>query len=518
MVSSCLEETIPTNTITEEQLGASTKATEALLWAVPAFTNRFNSIGQDNHQDWGYGAMMRMRDLMTGDFAVATSNYDQFSAWGRNQYIGEEYMNVQIPWTYYYKFVQTSNNIIGAVNPEAASTTQLGYLGVGYAFRALQYLDLAQMYEFLENDKTSPQATGGSVLNLTVPIVTEATTEDEARNNPRAPRATMAEFILSDLKKAEEFIANLTLTDKVLPHLDAVYGLYARYYMWLGDYGNAKTYARKAINETKVKPMTKADWFDTTTGFNDISKWMWGSQMQKEDDVVQTGILNWTSWASNECLYGYASVGAPSGGPMSMIDARMYYRLSDTDMRKPTWKAPAGSALDGKTPFIDPEFGAEVAPYVSVKFRPNEGNLNDYNVGSASAYPLMRVEEMYFIEAEAAAHLNAGEGKTLLETFMTTYRDPEYVCTNSDVVEETVFQKRVELWGEGLSFFDYKRLNMPVLRGYPGTNFSDLARYNTTTRPAWMNFCIVRSEKNNNKGVMGFENPDPTNTYIPWTE
>ena len=77
----------------------------------------------------------------------------------------------------------------------------------------------------------------------------------------------------------------------------------------------------------------------------------------------------------------------------------------------------------------------------------------------------MRVEEMYFIEAEAAAHLNASEGKTLVEKFMQTYRYPEYSCSVSssdDVVEEIVFQKRVELWGEGLTFFDIKRLNMSL--------------------------------------------------------
>lgn len=89
--------------------------------------------------------------------------------------------------------------------------------------------------------------------------------------------------------------------------------------------------------------------------------------------------------------------------------------------------------------------------YASVKFRPNEGNTDDPNIGAASSYPIMRVEEMYFIEAEAVAHTNAAKGKELLETFMKTYRDPKYTCkvsSTDDVVEEIVFQKRVELWGE----------------------------------------------------------------------
>ena len=119
---------------------------------------------------------------------------------------------------------------------------------------------------------------------------------------------------------------------------------------------------------------------------------------------------------------------------------------------------------------------------------------------------------------KGCANLDAAEGKRLLETFMKSYRDPQYVCSNSDVVEEAVFQKRVEFWGEGLTFFDVKRLNMSVTRGYPGTNFFDTARLNTNGRPAWMNMSVVRQESDNNAALVGFGNPDPTDFYIPWVE
>ena len=154
--------------------------------------------------------------------------------------------------------------------------------------------------------------------------------------------------------------------------------------------------------------------------------------------------------------------------------------------------------------------------YTGVKFRPGNGNMNDYTVGSASAYPFMRVEEMYLIEAEAAAHLNAGEGKSLLESFMITYRDPSYVCNNPDIIDEILLQKRIELWGEGTTFYDIKRLNLSVTRGYSGTNWSDAARLNTNGRPAWMNFCIVQTEENNNEALRGYDNPDPSGCYDTW--
>ena len=128
---------------------------------------------------------------------------------------------------------------------------------------------------------------------------------------------------------------------------------------------------------------------------------------------------------------------------------------------------------------------------------------------------------MYFIEAEAAEHVSAGDGATLLTSFMKQYRDPNYTFTDKGfgAVEEIVFQKRVELWGEGQTFFDIKRLDMSVTRGYKGTNCTDARScLNTNGRPAWMNVVMVRTESNNNHALVGMNNPDPSGLYTQWTE
>lgn len=86
----------------------------------------------------------------------------------------------------------------------------------------------------------------------------------------------------------------------------------------------------------------------------------------------------------------------------------------------------------------------------------------------------MRVEEMYLIKAEAQAMAgNAAAGKSTLESFVQTYRDPAYTCSATsaaDIQEEVYRQRRIELWGEGLNWFDIMRLNKDVDRrgaGYP---------------------------------------------------
>ena len=246
----------------------------------------------------------------------------------------------------------------------------------------------------------------------------------------------------------------------------------------------------------------------------DNSSWMWGLKFEKENDAVGTGICNWTSMMSPEAEYGYAAVGA-----CPIIDANMYARISDTDFRKLSWITPGVTSLVNDFPLINEEdrgYYVNYFPYGTIKFRPGAGNGTDPNEGSATAVPVMRVEEMWFIYIEALAHTNPAQGKQELEKFMQTYRDPNYTCSASsldEVVEEIVFQKRVELWGEGQALWDIKRLNYSVVRDYEGTNFYEDSRKNTVGRPAWMNMVIVQTEGNNNQAVAKWNNPDIPDNY-----
>ena len=519
--TSCLDETEPADgKATEAQVGRSSAATEALVMAMPAYCHTYLFSGY--HNNFGYGAMMHIRDLQTGDATQDMSDYGVwFYNWHRNQFMGQDYFYAQFQWRYYYSFMQAVNNVISAINPETATSEQKGWLGAAYAYRAMLYLDLGRCYEFLPNDKTSNiNEDGNNVAGLTVPIVKAGMSETEARNNPRVSHEEMVAFIEEDLNLAEQYIVELTSTQgNVLPDLACAYGLKARLYMWDEQYAKAQEYARKAINTTPSDPMTQTECLNTTTGFNVADPWMWAAQQTSTTRTVTTGLVNWTSWVANQTTYGYSSM---AGDPFFMIDRKMYERISDTDFRKLEFKAPDDSPLASMVSYVDAQFKTILPTYSAVKFRPGNGNFKTNTVGSAVAYPLMRVEEMYFIEAEAAAHQNASQGKALLEDFMKRYRDPQYSCNVSaqdDVVEEIVFQKRVELWGEGQSFFDIKRLNYSVTRGYPGTNVSDeLARLNTNGRPAWMNWVISLREYESNEALVGMNNPDPTDKYTPWVE
>lgn len=525
-MTSCIDEAEPrSGSVTQKMLEESASATTAAVNGLPAYGKSVWDKGA--HWSYGISAIMRIRDVMADDYVVVDHDYNQFSPWAATIFLGPSYLLGQFVYSYYYNYVLASNLVIGAVNPDKATKEQLGNLGLGYAYRAANYLDMARMYEFLPTD-VDPACTneqGYNVKNLTCPIVTDTLGEKASRNNPRATHEEMFKFIESDLNNAEKYIVNLTSNrNNTLPDLAVVYGLKARLYMWNEDYAKAKEYARKAIDTYGGTPMSEDDATDTKKGFNDITKWMWGAQYTTEDRAVKFGIINFTSFASNETVFGYAGA-----GPMNMIGKSFYDRISDTDWRKTMWKAPAGSPLEAKNKYVDSKmemkngvmedvskFKKRIPTYGSLKFRPNQGNYAESSIGVVSAYPLMRVEEMYFIEAEAAERLAPGTGITLLENFMKTYRDKQYVYTGSNAIDEILFQKRIELWGEGLSFFDIKRANVSVTRGYAGTNFFEEWRFNTNGRPAWMNFCIVNLEENDNPAVKGKNNPDPSKAYKPW--
>lgn len=521
LTTSCLEETVPTNIITNEGLQSSPKAVEALVWEMPAIYNKFNTLNRDEPAgyDWGYGALMHMHDVQTEDMAVISSNYDHFTSWELAQYLSEQYLNTQFQWNLYWKLVQPSNNVFANVGTESDNDLIGSYIGIASAFRAAMYLDIAQTYEFLPNEKTSNISSAGNDLtNYTVPIVTEKTTEEASRNNPRVTHDDMMAFIIEDLDRAEANIARGPRLSRIMPDLAVVYGLKARAYLWDGglhpeSYAKAAEYARMAINKSGATPLTRDQWLSTTDGFNKYNNaWMWCITTTKDDRVVTSGILNWTSWCSNETSFGYAAA-----GPYTMISKRLYDKIADTDFRKLSYKAPARSSLSGReTTVLPASLWDKLPDYASLKFRPGQGNYGESTIACSVDIPLMRVEEMYLIEAEATAHSNPAGGMQLLKDFMHKYRDANYTPSGDlSEVEEIVLQKRIELWGEGLTFFDVKRLNMSVTRQYNGSNFSAESRFNTVGRPAWMNWVIVQTEQNSNAALRGWNNPSFDNVYKP---
>ena len=85
-------------------------------------------------------------------------------------------------------------------------------------------------------------------------------------------------------------------------------------------------------------------------------------------------------------------------------------------------------------------------------------------------------------------------------------------------LDEMLFQKRVEFWGEGILLYDYKRLGKGILRGYHGTNEAAVYAFNCDGRSPQWNIVLTNGEFQYNMGIdSATNNPDPSGKLVLWT-
>lgn len=535
LATGCIKETFPTSGATQEQISESTTALESMVGAIAVnMAYPYSAFGRSQNYgfDFGYPGLMCALDACTGDVICTAgddaSNYNWFYYWERGTMMGPTMGLCDFPWNTYFSFMKSCNDVIGMVDmsKELSSGEKLS-LGAAKAFRACFYLDMARQYEALEvDDPAASKYDISAVKELTVPVITEATTEAMARNNPRLKRERMFEFILGELDDAEALLTGLSVK-KTTPSLAVVYGLKARAYLWLGQfnasYRNVKTgqvayqeaakYARLAITESKATIMTENEWLNPTSGFNTANNsWLWYLPQTTEG---VTNLVNFIAWRSSEATWGYGGKFVFEG-----VNNNFYNRMSENDWRRKAFVGASPEEWYKKyghlTNYSEEAFLASVPAYANMKFHPANGNIVSYTIGNVTDVPLMRVEEMYFIEAEAIAHYDEAQGKLLLESFMA-HRNPKYSAAGvTNLIDEIIFQKRVELWGEGIVFYDFKRLNMGIQNGYKGTNVPTDSRVNTEGRAPWWNFCIPESEELQNPALVGKNNPNPDGIIKLW--
>lgn len=529
LLSSCIEETFPEGgNVTSGQISESPFAMEDIAASIPTILIT-NYLDMGDHFDFGYPGIFGATDRMVGEVFPVSQNlpggnqyYDRWQAWlypdmgglSATGWTDFFYLN-------YYQFIYSANEVISIASQSESGGVALG---IAKAFRAMCYLDMARMYDPLPAkapDRPSYESELEAVKGLTVPIVREGTTLEQLENNPRATREEMFNFILSDLTDAESLLADYQPASKNMPSQAVVYGLLARTYLWLGGfeetyegfvtgteaYKKAAEYARKAINASGCTILTESQWLDPKTGFNTVnSSWMWA--MIQTTDTVLNNLLSWAAHMSLEAVYGYG-YGAQPG-----ISVFSYERISDTDFRKKSYVT-ADRSYAAAQPYMsltEEEFKT-VAPYASYKFHTAGGEKSNFTIANVVDIPMMRVEEMYLIEAEATAHYDEATARTLLTSFMA-HRDPNYriPAATTDLVEEIIFQKRIEFWGEGIIYYDMKRLNMSMHNADTGTNAPSGAIISTDGRAPWWNCVIPLGAVQQNIALTNMNNPDPTGT------
>lgn len=515
LMTSCMKEINPqSNYATSDQVAAAPGAFDMYVSAITASMVGSYSFGSSYGYDLGgYPSFMFHWGVMGQDIVIEDGS--TFSQWYTSGVaLGSQYLICQMPWTYFYKWINNCNIVLGIIGGEPNDDQKLG-AGTAYACRAFCYMDMARMFaqETYALNKESE----------TVPLVTE-TTQDLA-NNPRATNEVMWAQILSDLDNAEKYLAGYdrgTDTDKF--DVSVVYALKARAYLTMENYPEAEKYAKLA--QEGYSPLTEAQYMDRNAAFNTPNNaWIHSFTYEASDPAIKENDSD-TNWGCQWFLEGqHGCWYASNYGQPKRIDAHLYSTIPDTDFRKMCFidpsvddmsRAEAVNFLANYTDYpevvVDTPSDAGYLGYIVMKFRAAGGDAGrkDNYLGTVVSVPSIRVEEMILIEAEAIG-MQAGreaEGISKLTAFAKT-RDAAYEYNSQISFRDNVWwQRRVELFGESaLATFDIKRLNKGITRSYTGTNHIDGYQWNTTGVPQWMHLCIVQTETNFNRACTN--NPTP---------
>ena len=454
-------------------------------------------FGGSRPDDFGFIMMAFSNDIEAADIVLANSGYNWFSACGMLTSRNADYANPYIRYAAPYNTIAAANEILASYSEDSEDESTIYKIAQARAMRAFAYLNLAPYFQF-------GYAAGAEDLPC-IPIVTEKTTE--FTDNPRATVAEVYELIISDLDYAIGNLDGYVRTDKSRIDIQTAYGLRARAYLNMQEWGKAAADAAKAAEGYSPATMDEA----ARPSFIDISEhsWIWGYDMTP-DIAMFNPYATSSAWIRSFSGDGYSA----GTQVYACINKILYDKIPETDIRKGwwvdenlespllatvTWNGVSGNAIapleidNVKMPFL---------PYTNVKF-------GMYNVGGTNNdedWPYMRVEEMILIQAEGLVKSGAAEeGRRILEDFVRTYRDPGYSADagGRSLEDEIWFQRRIELWGEGFSNNDTRRLNKPLVRFHGGqaSNVPEAFRFNMTSDDGWWLMRFTSSEMNTNLAI-----------------
>ena len=444
-----------------EAVASNPDRIKASIAAIPAGFYNFGKLtGEGNHNDLYYPATMLFTDTRGMDLVSDDIGYNWFAS--SLVYSDVSWTNF-VPysiWTTAYKQISSANSVVQTIGTyEPADEDLKFYLAQALTIRAFDYYTLAQYFQ---------HTYFGNENKPCVVLLTEENMDAAASEGcPRSTVEEIYEFIMSDLNTAIELLSNSSTAreDKRYVDLAVAYGMRARVNLVMNKWDAAAQDAQAAIDNTAATPYSVSDIDHPTFSDIDDASWMWGILVAETDRPVTSGICNFPSHKGS-LNYGYASVGA-----WRKINKALYAQIPATDVRKGWW-------LDeeAQSPNLNGEQAAYVAEtgipaYTQMKFGCYQDKV--YTSTNANDIPLMRVEEMYLILAEAQAMAgDPATGAATLEAFVKTYRDPAYTCASKDSVALTAtqvqdkvwFQRRIELWGEGFSYADMMRLKKDMDR------------------------------------------------------
>ena len=410
------------------------------VYAILNFDSPFVTGGIGDHMNVGLCGVMMLSNNTSNDVSLSLGNGDPWHFDKQLEYYGQEYVRSSWGWNIFYTVIKAANEVIPMIDPATATAEGKAMLGQALAIRGLSYFYLAQFYQ--DTYATSKN-------KLCVPIL--LSNVETGGVDRRATVEQVYNQIESDLTRAIELLDGWKRASKSQVDQSVAQGILSRVYLVMHKWTKAAEMARAA---RLAYPLMDAD-AAYNYNYQDVtnSEVMWGVDITTSTSRIYASFQSWM--CAQTVGYG-GQVGA-----IQLIDAKLYNSIPDNDVRKYLYVAPGDEypcqdAVGNK--WTIPEYGN-----LKFKYEGAEDFLGDYIY--------MRSSEMYLTEAEALVRLNkADEAYAVLSELVTNrLAEGEWNVKRAtiDVVQN---QRRVELWGEGHSYFDHRRWQMDMDRGYEGTN------------------------------------------------
>ncbi len=469
-------ETTPNSSVSDQDIFKTTKNAMVAINGM----HRSLYIQYNSRQDQG-GQSKNMIDMdVLGEDLVFPG---RGNGWFISTYQWLDHRN-ENSWTsffefqFYYDLITNANMIIANIDQaEGPESEKKVIRGEALAYRGWAYFQMIQLFG-------ERYVKGGANSGLGLSLVLVPTKEEIAR-------ATVEETYTQIVKDLTDAISNLTgapaRANASHINVNVAKGMRARVAMAMQDYTTAAQFAKDARQGLSLMSNTQY-----LGGFNDYKnpEWMWGSHQVQDQTTYFYSFFAYMSANFNSTNIRSAP---------KCINSALYNTISATDIRKKLWD-PTGT---NSSEFPVPPGGSRFK-YMNRKFIAPSGSGS-----SIGDVPLMRVAEMYLIEAEALARQGGkdAEAQQALYT-LAVNRDPSYVLstnTGQDLIDEIMLQRRAELWGEGFRFYDLKRLNLPLDRTGANVVASVASVMSVPAGGNIWQFLIPKDELNANKACV--QNP-----------
>jgi hypothetical protein len=463
-----------TSNLTAEDLSDYSDVNPALvegtLEGIASFMIQDFGVTGSRHYDFGQKGVDIWSDMVSGDMALSASAYGWYNATS-NLVCTVDFTREEnkIIWEYYYRIVSLANNVIqtsGGNNAVPETDGGRKVLGQAKASRAYAYWYLAQLFQ-KSYDPTQP----------ILPYY-----DGETINTAKVPASQIYGLIISDLTDAISLLDGYVRTDKSKIDKTVAQGLLAYVYAGMGNYADAKTMADAVISAGY--PLTTEGELcfpGSGSGFNNVNtpSWVWGFDLTED---LGHQLIDW--WGQMD-VYTYSYQAA--GDRKSMDDA-LFAQIADNDVRKDqfnTVTGVVGESLQPNNKFFDP------ARQV----------FNQYIITTDLIF--MRSDEFHLLSAECAARLgNDADAKATMINFLNN-RIPNATSVvnplSGAALQDFIYlQTRIELWGEGKTYYAMKRNEATVTRG---SNHVFRAGESFVYDSDEMSFQIPQSEINNNPSI-----------------